>query len=173
MQIRLLFFLLFLTSCARVHTRVTSISAPDNHLANPLKLNWSSDENDLLKRKLIEACKINFHKNSSSVSSNQCQDCLTVEFSARMGGSDTYSTPTTKYNYQTNKYDSSTNTDTEHERIVELKFFRNNKLLHQARAISWGSSSRIEKVLPAMCQSIGEGFPDDSDSKLYVKELAE
>jgi hypothetical protein len=171
----LLFILLFLTSCASVvHTKVTSVSAIDGSLKPPLKIFWITDEDDLLKRKLVESCKKNFHKNSSSfISTSLCPECLTVEFSARMGGSDTYSTTSTRYNYQNKNYDSVSDTDTDHERIVELKFYKNKQLFHQIRAVSWGSSSRIEKVLPEMCKSIGEDFPIDRDSKLYEKVLSE
>ncbi len=84
-----------------------------------------------------------------------------------MGGSDTTSVPVIKYNLQTKNYYQGTETDTEHERNVELKFFKGKKLVHQIRAVSWGSSSNINRVLPEMCHSIGNDFPQDRQDKLY------
>jgi hypothetical protein len=169
MKITLVLLLAILTGCARnVHTRVTSMSAPNDGLKSPLKLFWIYPEDDLLKQQQVEKCKTYFSQNASVINqSKDCDDCLSVLFNAGMGGSDTTSSPTTKYNFQTNKYDSSTDTDTEHERVVELKFMRNKKLVHQAKAVSWGSSSNIERVLPEMCHSLGKDFPQNRQAQLY------
>jgi len=165
--------LFHLVGCARlVTTKVTSKTDSGFVFEKPIKLYWKEPSRELIESENIAICKKYFGENKNvENSSEQCEDCIIVEMEAQKYGSHSYSEQGKVFNWQKSQYEDAAVTETEHERIIDLKFFSKDKLIHQVKGISWGATRDISKVLPQMCSSVAEDFPNNLSRKVYEKRF--